>query len=78
MFFFTHNSDDFVSCTLCWCDRGGIFASGAADDTIQLFVDNNESQVWRLFILSWLLHKCIYPMPLAVQNSNALLLSLLM
>jgi len=34
---------------VCWYDREGIFASGAADDAIRLFVDDNESQVCLLF-----------------------------
>lgn len=45
-----YNSDVSVSCILCWYDREGIFASGAADDAIQLFADNNESQVCQFFI----------------------------
>lgn len=40
----------FLYSALCWYDREGIFASGAADDVIRLFGDDNESQVSQLFI----------------------------
>jgi hypothetical protein len=68
-----YNSDAFVSCNFCWYDRGGIFASGAADDAIRLFVDDNsESQVYRFFSFPWLLH-----LSTSKSSSKALLRSLL-
>jgi hypothetical protein len=68
-----YNSDAFVSCNFCWYDRGGIFASGAADDAIRLFVDDNsESQVCHFFSFPWLLH-----LSTSKSSSKALLRSLL-
>lgn len=36
---------------VCVYDREGIIASGAADDAIRLFVENNEGMVCKLLIL---------------------------
>ena len=58
-----YKSDLSVSCILFWYDREGIFASGAADDAIRLFVDDNESQVCQF---SPFLTSCIYLLTLAV------------
>lgn len=37
----------------CMYDREGIIASGAADDCIRLFVENNESLVWKYSFFSF-------------------------
>ncbi|KAL9332092.1 hypothetical protein ACSQ67_001702 [Phaseolus vulgaris] len=50
--------------------REGIFASGAADDAIRLFVDDNESQVCLLFTIVLLLLRDRSLKSKSLKNSN--------